>query len=134
MLFAISKDKVPGYNEGTRPLIFFVSSAQAIQQAGLQFVFTDGHAVVDISNFYDDLGELHMVNWQVIGAKWWNSNESAPDRMRLRQAEFLVHEFLPWELITHIGTRSPLIQDTVFALQAGTVHHPEVLVRPNWYY
>ena len=134
MLYTISKGNVPGYDEGQRPLIFFVSSAQAIQQAGLPFVFTDGHAVMDISNFFTDLDQLHQVDWQVIKAKMWNSTEAAPDKMRLRQAEFLVHEFVPWNLIAHIGTVSPLIEKTVLAHLAEMDHTPEVRVRPNWYY
>lgn len=134
MLFTISKGNVQGYDEGTRPLIFFVSSAQAIQQAGLPFVFTDGHGIMDYTDFYDDLDQLHQVDWPLMKAKMWKSTEADPDRKRRRSAEFLVHEFLPWNLITHIGTRSSLIQATVLALLAETDHQPEVLVRPYWYY
>ena len=134
MLFSISKGKVPDYDEGTRPLIFFVSSAQVIQQAGLPFVFTDGHGIMNYSNFYDDLGQLHQVDWPLMGSKMWKSTEADPDRKRRRSAEFLVHGFLPWNLITHIGTRSPLIKETVLAYLKGTNHHLEVSVRPDWYY
>ena len=134
MLFTISKGNVPGYDEGTRPLIFFVSSAQAIQQAGLPFVFTDGHGIMDYTDFYDDLDQLQQVDWPLMSAKMWNSTEADPDRKRRRSAEFLVHEFLPWNLITHIGTRSSLIQATVLARLAGMIHQPEMLLRPDWYY
>ena len=76
MLFSIAKGKVPDYDEGTRPLIFFVSSAQVIQQAALPFVFTDGHGIMNYSNFYDDLGQLHQVDWPLMSARMWNSTEA----------------------------------------------------------
>lgn len=134
MLYAISKNKVPGYVEGTRPLIFFVSSVQAIAQAGLPFVFTDGHGIMDYTGFYDDLNQLTQVDWPLMKSKMWNSTPADPDRKRRRSAEFLIHDFLPWHLVTYIGTRSPLIQATVSTLLSGIPHQPQVLVRPNWYY
>jgi hypothetical protein len=134
MLFTISKGNVPGYDEGTRPLIFFVSTAQAVQQAGLPFVFTDGHGIMDYTGFYDDLNQLHQVDWPLMKATMWKSTEADPDRKRRRSAEFLVHDFMPLNLITHIGTRSPLIQATVLARLSSIARHPEVLVRPGWYY
>lgn len=134
MLFTISRGNVPGYDEGTRPLIFFVSSAQAIKQAGLQFVFSDGHGIMDYTNFYDDLNQLQKVDWPLMKATMWKSTEADPDRKRRRSAEFLVHEFLPWNLISHIGARSPLIEKTVLAYLRGIGHQPEVVVQPGWYY
>ncbi len=37
------------------------------------FAFTDGHAVMDYSEFYDDLQFLNMIDWEIMQARYWNN-------------------------------------------------------------
>lgn len=45
MLFQLHTGWVEGYSEGQGPLIYLVSTVDAIAQAGLRFVFSDGHGI-----------------------------------------------------------------------------------------
>lgn len=55
MLYAINKGSVEGYDDGQEPLLHLVTKIGFIQDNGLDFAFTDRHAVLTYTNFYDDL-------------------------------------------------------------------------------
>ncbi len=103
MLYAIDHGFVAGYTEGQRPIVHLVTSAERIAQQGLRFAFTDGHADMALSRFFDDLQALNQIDWQVMQAPFWNDTAEDGDRKRRRQAEFLVHHFFPWTLVEEIG-------------------------------
>jgi hypothetical protein len=52
--------------------------------------FTDGHAKIDITETYNDLEMLTEVDWNIVGTKWWRPIDEDMDRMRRKQAEFLI--------------------------------------------
>ena len=54
MLCAISYGRVPSCPNQDE-VVHLVSVAEEIEEAGLGFTFTDGHAIVAFSQFYDDL-------------------------------------------------------------------------------
>ena len=134
MLYAIHGGWVPGYQEGQKPVVHLVSSAQAVARAGQRFVLTDGHATKAFTQFLDTLDGLDRVDWTVMPLTFWNDTREDPDRKRRRQAEFLVHSFFPWHLVTEIGVISVEMKDRVEALLRSVSHAPVVSVRRGWYY
>jgi hypothetical protein len=64
--------------------------------------FTDGHAKNSFSVFFNDLKDLTEVDWNLVAKKYWNNNEEDIDRMRRKQAEFLVKDYLPVNCISKI--------------------------------
>jgi ssDNA thymidine ADP-ribosyltransferase DarT-like protein len=134
MLYSISRGGVEGYNEGQDPVLHLETSAEAVAEAGLPFTFTNGHAVVVFSEFFDDLDQLGMVDHQLMNERYWFDTVDDPDRKRRRQAEFLVHDFAPWSLFSRIGVRSPAMRQRVLSLLDGVDDEPEVTVNGNWYY
>jgi hypothetical protein len=105
MLFTISRGNVPEYQEGQGPIVHLVSSAEqvAAHRPALRWLFTDGHAVIALSDYYDDLADLDKIDWEIMAARYWADTSDDGDRERRRQAEFLVYQFFPWQLITGIG-------------------------------
>ncbi|MEP0859253.1 DUF4433 domain-containing protein [Trichocoleus sp. DQ-U1] len=134
MLFTIHKGNVEGYNQGQESVIYLVSTAEAIEAMALTFAFTDGHGIIGYTQFSDDLEDLDMVDWDIMEAKYWNDTADDNDRKRRRQAEFLVHQFCPWTLITGIGVINTTIQEQVQRLLQKVNYQPPVKVYPNWYY
>ena len=134
MLYAISRGAVAGYVGGQKPIIHLVTEAEAIAQAGLPFVFTDGHAVIQISEFFTDLSDLGKVDWALMAQKYWSDTDEDGDRKRRRQAEFLVHKFLPWETIARIGVNTTTLAGQVQQCLQGVAHKPVVTVERSWYY
>jgi hypothetical protein len=134
MLYTINRGNVAGYVEGQRPVIHLISSVQRVQDVGLPFVFTDGHGIVDFTEYFDDLTFLDRIDWPLMSSRFWNDIQSDSDRCRRRQAEFLVHEFFPFELVTEIGVINKSIKENVEETLLGTLYRPEVNIHPEWYY
>jgi hypothetical protein len=135
MLFTISRGNVQGYTEGQRPIVYLVSTVETAVALNKPWTFTDGHAEMEISQFFADLKQLSkVVDWNVMQAQYWNDTREDNDRRRRRQAEFLVYEFFPWAAVSRIGVHSNTIKRQVeFALQSID-HKPEVVVEADWYY
>ncbi|NJK74431.1 MAG: DUF4433 domain-containing protein [Richelia sp. CSU_2_1] len=134
MLYSINKGYVASYTQGQEPVIHRVSDVFNIENVGLDFVFTDGHAVMKLTTFFDNLYELYQIDWDVMEARYWNDTDEDNDRKRRRQAEFLVRNFFPWQLIAQIGVINSAIQAQVENILQNFTHKPAVIVRQNWYY
>lgn len=136
MLFQLHTGWVAGYTEGQEPLIYLLSTAQAIQERGMRFVFSDGHGIACFTHWFDSLNDLDKVDWTAVYAKIWKDTVDDMDRQRRKQAEFLVYQQCGWELINEIGVFNSLTQGRVvdiFANYPADMRRPVVL-RPDWYY
>ncbi|WP_449417958.1 type II toxin-antitoxin system toxin DNA ADP-ribosyl transferase DarT [Phormidium nigroviride] len=136
MLYAISMGNVEGYSEGQTPIIYLVSEAEKIADSNLHFAFTDGHPIINFTDFFDNLDYLNeAIDWEVMNARYWYDTDEHPDRKRKRQAEFLVYNFFPWQLVTEIGVKNYQIKTEVDKiLEKNTTHQPPVKTRTAWYY
>lgn len=134
MLYALNQGAVAGYTEGQRPIMHLVTSAETIVHQQLPFAFTDGHADVALSRYFDDLQALDQVDWQVMQETFWNDTAEDGDRKRRRQAEFLVHHFFPWTLIEEIGVMTRQMAHDVQQILQTSAHRPQVTVSSRWYY
>ena len=134
MLYVINKNNVQNYNEGQKPIIYICSNAEKVAQSTTEFVFTDGHAIMALTRFFEDLKNLHELDWDIINAQIWKDTTIYPDRKRKRQAEFLVYKRFPMELINEIIVIDKQMQNKVnLLLQANEVDLPVRICR-NWYY
>ncbi len=134
MLYAIHTGAVAEYRGDQASVVHLVASAEMVAQRGLAYVFSDGHAVMALSDFFDDLRGLDAIDWQIMRERFWADTDEDPDRKRRRQAEFLVHRFLPWNLVTEIGVLQRGTGQEVRQLLRSQEHRPEVRERRGWYY
>ena len=136
MLFQLHTGWVAGYNEGQSPLIYLVSTVQVVVKAGLSWVFSDGHGIAHFTSTFDDLADLSKVDWETVYARVWRDTVDDMDRQRRKQAEFLVHEFCPWEVIQEIGVIDGVAQAQVEAIlkQSDANMRRVVDTRREWYY
>ena len=134
MLYAINGGYVEGYEEGQELLVYLVTTAQDVENSGCKWVFTDGHATMAFSEFFDDLDDLDKVDWEVMESRYWNDTPSLPDRKRRRQAEFLIKNICPWELFSEIGVINSKIESRVKRMIENSRHQPIVQIHRDWYY
>lgn len=132
MLYAISRGAVQGYVEGQSPVIYVCSTAEAVNEAGLRWVFTEGHADMVFTDFFDDLRDLDKIDWDLMGSRYWYDTDEDPDRKRRRQAEFLVHQFFPWELVSYIGVYDQTAAEAIGRLIEDD--EPPIGIERGWYY
>ena len=135
MLFTLSQGNVQQYQGKQWEIITLVSTAEAIAASARAFVFTDGHPVLAFSEFYDDLAQVpKVIDFQLMKSKYWFDTKEEPDRMRRRQAEFLVHDMMPWELIIGAGVQTTEAQAAVAKILPEMAAADRVRLRPQWYY
>lgn len=136
MLLNLKTGRVDGYDEGQEPLIYLKSTAQAVEQSGAGYVFSDGHGLASFTGWYDALCHLDEVDWNIANERYWRDTDEDNDRKRRKQAEFLVHRFCPWELIQEIGVLNGHMRDVAQAHldNAPAAHRPVVNIRGEWYY
>jgi hypothetical protein len=130
MLYTIHKGNVAGYDQGQTPIIHLVSSIEAICKAR-KWAFTEGHADLEYTEFFDDLEHLDRIDWKIMTATYWSNSDE--DRRR-RQAEFLVHDSCPWSCFHEIGVFDAATAKKVTKILESTKHRPAVDVKKAWYY
>lgn len=134
MLYAIKSGKVEGYNGVQNDIIYLVTNTKNIAEAGKKFVFTDGHAIMKLTEFYNDLVYLKEIDWAVMEGKYWQDTDQYPDRKRKRQAEFLVHDFVPLELFLGIGVQNEQTKAAVLEILNELQTDMDVLIKPSFYF
>jgi hypothetical protein len=132
VLYALKSGKVEGFTGDQRALLHLVSTVEVVVAAGVSFAFTDGHAAMAITDFFDDTADLDQLDWEVIASSSWGDTADAPDRKRRKQAEFLVHEHFPLSLVSEIGVYDARIADRVRKLLEPAEQEPMVTVRRQW--
>jgi hypothetical protein len=136
MLLNLHTGRVPGYGEGQEPLIYLVTTAQAVAAGGCRFVLSDGHGIAGYTDWFDDLADLDKVDWATVRLKYWADTVDDMDRQRRKQAEFLIHRFCSWDLVQEIG----VLNDAMKAkAQSVLGQFPASMARPvsvhrDWYY
>jgi hypothetical protein len=75
-----------------------------------------------------DLGCLNEIDWDAVNARDWRFCKEG------KQAEFLLEQDFPWQLVERIGVLSQaIVAQVAHALPVGG-HRPSVQVMRNWYY
>lgn len=134
MLLAYTAGRVTGSRENPEEIIYLVSDTDRVANSGLRFAFTDGHPVQEPKAFYNDLADLDVVDFPLMDQERWEDTNDDPDRKRRRQAEFLVYDFFPWEMVIGIGVRSSTMESWVEAEIRDAAYRPPCAPRPRWYY
>ena len=75
-----------------------------------------------------DLAHLSDIDWVAVNATNWSGCKEG------KQAEFLVEQQFPWELVSRIGVHSQAVRSQVLELLSATRHNLIVELKPEWYY
>ena len=118
-------------------IIYFITTVQAVAAAGCGFAFTDGHALMQISEWYNTLEDLKRLDWVSINRRYWGiSDDSTGEYKRKKQAEFLVYDSLDWSLIQKIAVRTQAAAKRVEEIQECFPQQKRktVSIEPNLYF
>ncbi len=130
MLYVVGQGH-EGYRGGQDPILHLVSTVKTAIATGRPWAFTDRHAELGHAIYFDDLGQLAEVDWGVMNLKHWGGDSDVKER---RQAEFLIHEWLPWAAIRGVVARTEATAGRVRSILRGPGASPPVTVEPSWYY
>lgn len=119
--------------EHQEKIVYLVSRPSRCLDLGLDWMFTDSHAVTVLARYTRNLADLALLDWEAIGSDSWGG-ESNQEIRRRKQAEWLVHRFVPLQAITGLATMTPestkkasdCLQGAGFTLACKTVR--------SWYF
>jgi hypothetical protein len=135
MLYKLHKGSVVNYAGGQDPLVYLVSSAEAVAASGTPFAYSDGNCASIVTQFDNDLAKIEsVIDWGLMRAHMWANTANDPDRMRRRMAEFLVYQRVPVQRLSQIVVRHDTIRERVDKLLTAYRIHLPVSVQPNWYF
>lgn len=110
-------------------IVYIVCRANSIVEYCDEWCFTDGHAKNTITEFYNNLDNLSEVDWNIVSERQWSNTEEDFDRMRRKQAEFLVKHHVPVNCISSIvvlnQTKKEFVEEIINRLGL------EILVQVN---
>ena len=100
----------------------------------LRWAFTSSNAGSSYFEDYADLLQLNKINWAAVEASKWSGIGVDQSVKEDKQAEFLVEDSFPWELVSRIGIMSQRIYPKVQNALQGAPHRPTVEIKRDWYY
>lgn len=135
MLLRLHTDRVLGYDEGQKPIIYIVSHVEKCIAANAEFVFSDGHGIAGYTKWYAQPDALKSLDWNCIYADYWADTEDDNDRQRRKQAEFLIYEHCDWSLVSCIAVVNSVMKSRVEEIQALYEDKVKpVIIRRDWYF
>lgn len=121
------------YREGQGPIVHLqadlMASIQWAEKHKVRWAFSDRNAGERIANFYNDVNKLNRVNWSAMAATDWRDIIIQEGK----QAEFLMYESFPWELIEKIGIHNNAVGKSVIE-KVGKSQADMVMIEKSWYY
>lgn len=122
------------YRDGQRPIVHLVADLRRVvawaEPQRSQWAFSNRNAGTYYADFYSDLGELGQINWAAVTARDFRDAVVKEGK----QAEFLLHEFFPWELVEAVGVLDEGVAAWVRDALQGASYQPSVQVQPAWYF
>jgi len=136
MLYLLYRGNRQGltYAGGQRPIVHLVADLEETvewaNEQGVRWAFSTRNAGTAYADFFSDLDDLDKVNWNAVEATDFRDFVIKDGK----QAEFLLFERFPWELIKTIGVINDPVAGQVQAALGTHVSRPRVEIRREWYY
>lgn len=128
MLYVMNRGGTGLAAGGQTTVVHLISTVHLGTESGRPWAISDSNAGSAYAQFYSETDKLDLLNWEAIGARYWQEVTTA------KQAEFLVADSFPWERILGIACHNATVGERVKTLLTPVAHKPQVLIKPNWYY
>ena len=95
-------------------IVYVVCSIRSvIKHCPGKWCFTDGHAKNTLTDFFNSTDDLEKIDWKTVYSQYWNNSDEDWDRMRKKQAEFLVKDYVPVACIKSVAVYNQQRKDQV---------------------
>ena len=136
MLYVIYCGNHPelSYTGGQGPIVHLEADLHEVvawaNNNSRRWAYSLSNAGAYYTEFRSELSAFDELDWDSIG----NNDFRSPEVKEGKQAEFLVRDTFPWELVTRIGVLTVGISEQVNETLKAGQHKPGVEIRPDWYY
>lgn len=115
MLYILHRGNHPEiiYKEGQQSIVHLQADLHSVihwaNTQDINWAFSDLNAGSYLATFYNDMSHLSQLNWSAIKATYFRDSQIKDGK----QAEFLMFDFFPWQLIEKIGTLNNTIVPSI---------------------
>lgn len=117
-----------------RDIVILVSSLRKIDELGLSYVFTSGHAYPVYAEYYNNLDHLDEIDWGLLQRRDFQNDPEDPEKKERYQAEALVLQQVPLNALIGIACydedRKSMVEEQLG--QRGL--DLRVLAQPKYYF
>lgn len=115
-------------------IAILVSSLPRLQQAGVPFVFTNGHAYMTETDYFSDVADLNKIDWGILQRRDFKRDPDDPGKMGRYQAEALAHKSVPVGALLGIACYDKSAKAMLDRELAQRNIALQVAVMPNFYF
>ena len=136
MLFIIYRDNHPDitYHGGQGPILHLQADMETVMnwadEQHVRWAFSDRNAGTRFTDFYNSRNDLDKINWNAVRTTDFRDVLIQEGK----QAEFLIHDTFPWQLVEKIGVVNKSMLNQVKTILQSTTHKPVVTIERSWYY
>lgn len=136
MLYLLYRGNHPelAYTDGQRLIVHFEADLYTVVQwaeaNGQRWAFSTSNAGAYYTSFFSRLDQLDEINWIAVAARDFRNMIIKEGK----QAEFLLFDDCPCQLIERIGVINAPMAQQVTAILEQSDYKTAVSVQPTWYY
>ena len=136
MLYLLYRGNHPelSYTDGQRLIVHFETDLHTMvrwaEANGRRWAFSTSNAGAYYTGFFNRLDQLDEINWVAVAARDFRNMTIKEGK----QAEFLLFDDCPWQLIERIGVINTQMTQQVTAILEQSGYKTGVSVQPTWYY
>ncbi|MEY9396203.1 hypothetical protein ABIF79_002578 [Bradyrhizobium japonicum] len=120
------------YRGGQQPIVHLEADLHEVvkwaEANGQRWAFSTINAAHGAADFYGGLDDLSEIDWNAVSSRQWTGCRDQ------KQAEFLLQQSFPWQLVRRIGVYSLGIAQRASNAMQGTAHRPALEIKSDWYY
>jgi hypothetical protein len=120
------------YRGGQVPIVHLEADLRSVvdwaDRNGHRWAFTLSNAASTYFEDRCDLRALDEIEWTAVQARHWTQCSEG------KQAEFLIEQAFPWELVERIGIHSRANYSEVANSLSADSHRPPIEILTDWYY
>ncbi len=122
------------YRDGQTPILHLELDLHEVMQWAdarrRRWAFSLSNAGANYSEFRCRADQFDQIDWLAVA----NNDFRTTPVKEGKQAEFLVAESVPWQLVRRVGAVNPTVQAQAMRNMGGVVHRPTVEVCRAWYF
>lgn len=115
-------------------IVILVSSLHKLHAMGVTFAFTNGHAFLRETDYFDELADLEQVDWELLRRKDFKRDPEDPGKLGRYQAEAIVHRHMPVDALSGIACYDSRAQERVERDVQTRGLTIKVKAIPDWYF
>ena len=115
-------------------IAILVSSLYRLEELGVPFVFTDGHAYMKGIEFFDSMADLGKIDWNLLRGRDFQNDPEDPGKLGRYMAEALVYRHVPVPALKGIVCYNTATKETLENTTKQLRLTIPVKVLTDWYF